>query len=369
MTDPHAISRAPLATSGLLGVFAHPDDETLGAGGLLAAAAAAGVAVDVVTATRGERGEVIPPELAHLAGDPQSLAHEREHEVARALEALGVSAHRFLDTEPGLAARRPARFTDSGMAWVRPGVAGPGSESQGDAFTAVPVDVAARLLAAIIRRARPQVIVTEEPDGGYGHPDHVHVHQVTMRAVELAADARPVEDDDDPLTDLAPWFVPVVGWIVEPEDRYRAALRWLETMVDHDPQFGARGDVLGTASPDRELPSLVAPDHLVDLTIDVKPVMAPVLAALRAHRTQVQSVRTLDRSRPENRGLPVCGWLAVSNGVLLPWLGTASLRLAPGRDLVIELTDPRTVDGLTRDRLAGTQGIDRLAAFLGGSIA
>src|SRR5690606_41323782 len=66
MSDPHALSHAPLATGGVLGVFAHPDDETLGAGTVLATAAAAGVPTTVVTATRGERGEVIPPELAHL---------------------------------------------------------------------------------------------------------------------------------------------------------------------------------------------------------------------------------------------------------------------------------------------------------------
>ncbi|MFC7404984.1 PIG-L family deacetylase [Georgenia alba] len=369
MTDPHAISKAPLATGGVLGVFAHPDDETLGAGGLLASAAAAGVPVDVVTATRGEAGEVIPPDLAHLTQDPQALAHTREHEIARAVAALGVKAHRFLDTEPGLAGQRPARFTDSGMAWIRPGLAGPAETAGPDAFTKVPVDVAARLLAAMIRRVRPQVVLTEEPDGGYGHPDHVQVHRVTMRAVELAAMDTPTEAEDDPLEGLAPWFVPVVGWIVEPADRYRAALRWLEAMVEHDPQFGHRGDVLGTTSPEHELPSLAVPPEHVDLTIDVKPVLPAVVEALRAHRTQVQAVTVLDRARPENRGLPVCGWHAVSNGVLLPLLGTASLRLAPDRNLVAELTDPRTVDGLTRDRLAGTEGVDRLAAYLGGTLS
>ncbi|WP_248257656.1 PIG-L family deacetylase [Georgenia sp. EYE_87] len=369
MTDLHAISRAPMIPGGLLGVFAHPDDETLGAGGILASAASVGVGVGVVTATRGELGEILTPELAHLADDRPALAHEREHELSRALSALGVRAHRFLDTEPGLAAKRPTHFTDSGMAWIRTGLAGPGTESGADALTSVPVEVAARLLAAVVRRARPQVVITEEAHGSYGHPDHVHLHQVTMRAVELAADAAPTEEVDDPLSDLEPWDVPVVGWIVEPETRFRAALRWLDAMVDRQPQFGTRGDALGTVAADHELPSVVVPDEQVDLTIDVKPVLPAVVQAMQAHRTQVQAVHLLDLTRQENRGLPVCGWFAVSNGILQPLLGTASLRLAPGRDRVEELSDPRTIDGLTRDRLAGTRGTDRLAAFLGGTVA
>jgi len=369
MTDLHAISRAPLTTGGVLGVFAHPDDETLGAGGLLASAASAGVGVGVVTATRGELGEILPTDLATLADDRPALAHEREHELSRALSALGVRAQRFLDTEPGLAERRPTRFTDSGMAWVRPGLAGPGTEAGPDALVSVPVEVAARLLAAVVRRARPQVIVTEEPHGSYGHPDHVQVHQITMRAVELAADASPREEADDPLASSEPWDVPVVGWIVEPEDRFRAALQWLGAMVGRQQQFGLRGDALGTMSADRELPSLVVPPDQVDLTIDVKPVLPAVISAMRAHRSQVQAVHLLDLTQQENRGLPVCGWFAVSNGILQPLLGTASLKLAPGRDRVDELSDPRTVNGLTRDRLAGTRGVNRLAAFLGGSVA
>ncbi|MPV36931.1 PIG-L family deacetylase [Georgenia subflava] len=368
MTDLHAISQAPLPTGGLLGVFAHPDDETLGAGGLLAAAARAGVGVAVVTGNRGELGEVIPAELAHLEDDRPSLAHHREHELARALTALGVRSHRFLDAVPGLAERRARHFTDSGMVWLRHGLAGPGTDAGADAFSAVPVEVAARLLAVLLREARPQMVVTEEPHGGYGHPDHVHAHQVTMRAVELAADASPVDDDDDPLTGLEPWDVPVVGWVVESEERYRAALHWLETRLEHHPQFGTRGDVLATIPATSEMPSMVVPADQVDLTVDITAVLPAVAAAMRAHRSQVQGIHLLDLTQPENRGQAVCGWFAVSNGLLLPILGTASLRLAPGHDRVDELTHLRTIDGLTRDRLTGWTGRDRLAAFVGGTV-
>lgn len=366
MSDPHAISRAELVTGGVVGVFAHPDDETLGAGGLLASAARSGAGAAVVTATRGELGEVIPREQAYLEEDRPALAHTREHELSRALQALGVTAHRFLDTVPGLSDRRPRRFSDSGMAWARPGLAGAGPDAGPDAFISVPVEVAARLLAAPLRRARPQVVLTEEPHGSYGHPDHIHIHQATMRAVELAAEADPVEDD--PLAGLEPWDVPVVAWIVEPEDRFRDALRWLETRLAGHPQFGTRGDVLGTIPSASQMPTLVVPPSQVDLTVSILPVLDAVGAAMRAHRTQVQGVHTLDLTQPENRDQAVAGWFAVSNGLLQPLLPTASVRLAPGYDRVEDLHDVRTVDGLTRDRLAAGTGVDRLATFLGAPV-
>src|SRR5690625_7702308 len=94
----------------LLAVFAHPDDETIGAGGLLAMAVAAGVDVSVVTCTRGERGEVIPADLAALAGDPQGVAAHRERALSTALALLGVQRHMFLGHVPGLPWARPDRF-------------------------------------------------------------------------------------------------------------------------------------------------------------------------------------------------------------------------------------------------------------------
>ncbi|UNX55668.1 PIG-L family deacetylase [Georgenia sp. TF02-10] len=362
--------QAPLPTGGLLGVFAHPDDETLGAGGLLAMAARAGVGVAVVTGTRGERGQVIPADLAHLAGNGLALARRRERELAHALHALGVTAHRFLDALPGLTGQRPARFTDSGMVGARMGMAEPAADAGPSALAAVPLDVPARLLAAVVRSSRPQVVITEEPGGGYGHPDHVRIHEITMAAVALAADAPPQPDDaEDPLTGLAPWRVPVVGWLVESEPRYRDALHWLETTVREHPQFGVRGDALATFPADADLPSLVRDPAEVDLTVDVTPALAQIATAMRAHRTQVQSVRVLDLGLAENRGLPACGWFAVSNGLLLPVLDTTSLQLAPGHDRTDELQATREVDGLARDRLGARRGTDRLAAFLGAEVA
>ncbi|WP_255449014.1 PIG-L family deacetylase [Cellulomonas sp. JZ18] len=101
-------------TGGLVAVHAHPDDESLATGALLATWAAAGLPVAVVTATRGERGEVIGERWAHLEGDGPALAAHRVEELRAALAALGVRDHVFLDEVAGT----DRRYEDSGMAWV-----------------------------------------------------------------------------------------------------------------------------------------------------------------------------------------------------------------------------------------------------------
>jgi N-acetyl-1-D-myo-inositol-2-amino-2-deoxy-alpha-D-glucopyranoside deacetylase len=163
----------------LLLVHAHPDDETIGNGATMARYAAEGVGVTLVTCTRGEQGEVIPASLADLAPRPgevgRALGRYREGELAAALAALGVRDHRFL-----------GEYVDSGMAYAPDGSVVPAPWSPPDAFALAPVDEVAGLLAAVMREVRPDAVVTYDPNGGYGHPDHVHAHRVTMRAAELA---------------------------------------------------------------------------------------------------------------------------------------------------------------------------------------
>lgn len=304
----------------LLAVFAHPDDETIGAGGLLALAARAGVDVSVVTCTRGERGEVIPPDLAHLADDPDQLALRREAELSAALAELGVHRHLFLDQVPALEGQRPARFRDSGMRWVRPGLAGPAEDAGEDAFSTLDVDLVAHLLAVVIRHVRPTAVLTEEPGGGYGHPDHVHAHRVTTRAVQIAADAA------EPLGGLAPWQAPTVLWVAQEESHMRAALTELaDTLSHHAPRHAPDGTVLTVPDPAGELGSLAAPAAEITASFDVRPVADQVLAALRQHRTQVQAVAPIDGRR-------LVGHLALSNAALLPVLDRVHLRAAPGSD-------------------------------------
>src|SRR5689334_21303821 len=155
----------------MLLVHAHPDDETIGTGATMAKYAAEGAHVALVTCTLGEEGEVIPPELAHLSGD--SLGQHRIGELAAACAALGVTDHRFLGG--------PGRWRDSGMMGT------PQNDRPG-CFWRADLDEATRVLVDVIREVRPQVVVTYDARGGYGHPDHIQAHRVTLAAMASAAD-------------------------------------------------------------------------------------------------------------------------------------------------------------------------------------
>ncbi len=155
----------------VLFVHAHPDDETLATGGLIAELVAHGVEVAVLTATRGEQGEVVPGPLSHLAGTPELTVH-REQEVAAACRALGVSHHAFLGGD-----RRT--YTDSGMRWLdeTETVAGPGDAAGTDSLTsATRADIAADIVT-FAREIDADAIVSYDAHGGYGHPDHVALHE------------------------------------------------------------------------------------------------------------------------------------------------------------------------------------------------
>ncbi|MGW9047134.1 N-acetyl-1-D-myo-inositol-2-amino-2-deoxy-alpha-D-glucopyranoside deacetylase [Streptomyces lydicus] len=172
---PAAAARSSQPARRLLLVHAHPDDESINNGVTMAKYAAEGALVTLVTCTRGEEGEVIPPELAHLAPDrDDTLGPYRVDELAAAMDVLGVTDHRFLGG--------PGRYRDSGMM-------GAPQNQRPDSFWQAPLDEAAAHLVAVIREVRPQVLVTYDPNGGYGHPDHIQAHRVAMRGAELAARA------------------------------------------------------------------------------------------------------------------------------------------------------------------------------------
>lgn len=287
---------------GLLAVHAHPDDETLSTGALLATWAAAGLPVTVVTCTRGEQGEVIGAEPAALEGDGPALAAHREGELTRALAALGVVDHVFLDhAGPG----QVGRYVDSGMAWVGVSQAAASETLPDGAFARVDLDEAAGRLAAVIRERRPDVVVGYEPGGGYGHPDHVRAHEVMHRAVTLAAEADPAAEGHT---------VPVLLWSVVEEARLRRGYRAVA---------GRAVDGLDAPDPDGPLPSgtVTRPD----LAVDVVPLLPAVLGALRAHATQVQAVQ------PGPGTGEVLASYALSDGVVKPLLATETYRFAPDR--------------------------------------
>jgi N-acetyl-1-D-myo-inositol-2-amino-2-deoxy-alpha-D-glucopyranoside deacetylase len=158
----------------ILLVHAHPDDETIGTGATMAKYAAEGVRVTLVTCTLGEEGEVLVPALAELAADKaDQLGGWRIHELDEACKALGVQDHRFLGGT--------GHYRDSGMMDT------PANDNP-RCFWRAGVDEAAGHLIEVIREVRPQVVVTYDDFGAYGHPDHIQAHRVTVRAVEQTRD-------------------------------------------------------------------------------------------------------------------------------------------------------------------------------------
>ena len=149
----------------MLALLAHPDDEAFPVGGALAAHAARGVTIRLVTATLGEEGEIRQPGAATR----ETLPSVRRFELACAVRALGLSSHRVLD------------YRDSGMA-------GDPANEHPLAFVKAPALEVVERLVAEIRRFRPQVVLTFEPGGLYGHPDHIAISNHATEAFRLAAD-------------------------------------------------------------------------------------------------------------------------------------------------------------------------------------
>jgi N-acetyl-1-D-myo-inositol-2-amino-2-deoxy-alpha-D-glucopyranoside deacetylase len=210
----------------LLLVHAHPDDESIGTGGTMARYAAEGAQVTLVTCTLGELGEIIPPDLAHLGADEQDrLGPYRVGELDAACAALGVADHRFLGG--------PGRWRDSGMM---------GTEGNDDprCFWRADLDQAADALLAVIREVRPQVLVTYDANGFYGHPDHIQAHRVAWRAFERAQQA-----GDSGLTRFYATAAPDSEQVTTEIDatayldRKQAAMRAHATQITVDPPFFA----------------------------------------------------------------------------------------------------------------------------------
>ncbi|MFG1931112.1 N-acetyl-1-D-myo-inositol-2-amino-2-deoxy-alpha-D-glucopyranoside deacetylase [Mycobacterium sp. NPDC048908] len=259
----------PQETPRLLFVHAHPDDETLTTGATIAHYVALGAEVHVVTCTLGEEGEVIGDRYAKLAVDAaDQLGGYRIGELSTALRALGVAEPIFLGGA--------GRWRDSGMAGTPP--------RHWQRFVDANTDEAVGELVTLIRQLRPHVVVTYDSKGGYGHPDHIHAHEVTMAAV-AASGAEKFAG--------APWTVPKVYWTVISTSAMAEGLKalgdapagWLRVSIDDVP-FGY-------------------PDDAIDAVIDVPDQLPAKVAALRAHATQVTVA-------PDGRSC------ALSNNIALP---------------------------------------------------
>ena len=196
----------------LLLVHAHPDDESIGQGATMARYVAEGAGVTLVTCTAGEMGEILVPELVHLAADQEDkLGEHRKGEIADAMKVLGVTDHRWLG---GF-----RTYRDSGMKWHEDGNAIAADEDARQRFWHADLTEAADHLVRVIREVQPQVLVTYDQFGGYGHPDHIQAHRVAMYAAQLAAVPSYCRELGEP------WDIAKIYWGAMSETRMRESLR------------------------------------------------------------------------------------------------------------------------------------------------
>jgi len=238
----------------MLLVHADPDDESIGTGATMAKYAAEGAGVTLVTCTLGELGEVIPPELAHLAADADGgLGEYRIGELAAACAALGVTDHRFLGG--------PGRWRDSGMMGL------PSNDAPG-CFWQADVDEAAGDLLSVIREIRPQVLISYDSNGFYGHPDHIQAHRVARRAFELAGGL------------VSKFYATAL-----PRSVLAGAVEAMRQRQQDGNFPGGGPDFRNVESVD-DFPCGV-PDEDVTTEIDATAYLDQKLAAMRAHATQI----------------------------------------------------------------------------------
>jgi N-acetyl-1-D-myo-inositol-2-amino-2-deoxy-alpha-D-glucopyranoside deacetylase len=241
----------------LMFVHAHPDDEVIGTGITMARYARDGHGVTLVTCTLGEEGEVLVPELAHLAADADdALGPQRADELSAAMAALGVTDHVRLGGD--------GRYRDSGMM-------GTAANDAPQAFWRADLTEAAAPMAELIRARRPHVLVTYDDFGGYGHPDHIQAHRVAMYGAQLAAapSFRPELGDA--------WSVAKIYWTAFPQSSIERSRTYFAEAGLIDPLADEPEDGTPWACPDEWVTSAVTDVSLVEAK----------KAALLAHRTQI----------------------------------------------------------------------------------
>ena len=256
------------AAKRLLLVHAHPDDETINNGVTMAKYAASGAQVTLVTCTRGEEGEVLVTELANLASDKDDkLGEHREVELKDAMAQLGINDFRFLGAPN-------KKWRDSGMM-------GTTQNERGDVFWQADLDEASYELVKIILEIKPQVLITYDEFGGYGHPDHIKAHRVAMRATELATEQG--------------WRISKIYWNTMPRSVIQMGIEKMK-------EVGS--DFFGAESAD-DLP-FAKPDELVTTVVNAPEYVPQKLEAMKAHATQI-SVDGPFFALSNNLGLSVWG--------------------------------------------------------------
>lgn len=246
-----------MSTKRLLGVFAHPDDEGTMSGALLQYSTL-GVETGLVCATRGEEGEIADPALA----TPENLGQVREGEMRAAAEVLGVHNLWFLD------------YRDSGMA-------GTPENANPRAFAQVRSADAVGKLVGIIREFRPQVLVTFDETGGYGHPDHIAIYRHTTSAFHAAADAVQYPE-------LGPAHsVAKLYYTSFPRSALQAMGEWMQSQQYEGSFSGLDPEKLGL------------PDELVNVWLNVEQWQTTKDRSWAMHRTQMDPNNLMAQLPPE----------------------------------------------------------------------
>jgi N-acetyl-1-D-myo-inositol-2-amino-2-deoxy-alpha-D-glucopyranoside deacetylase len=246
------VEPSAIAHRRLLAVHAHPDDEAITTGGLLATCAEAGIITCLVSCTDGRYGPV-NPELG-LTLTPDQLAEMRASELETASKILAVSEVRRLG------------YHDSGMT-------GSSNNLAPRAFWAQHMHTLVGRLVAILRDFRPHVAVTYDPFGCTGHPDHIQAHRVTILAIEAAAEQRPFPHVG------RPWQVMQLFYPVYP-------LSVLQSLIEGQLRDGHPHPFEGKTADEV---NYSRPDDYVTHRVDIRPVYQRKKDALHAHRTQVGS--------------------------------------------------------------------------------
>ncbi|NDI10516.1 MAG: N-acetyl-1-D-myo-inositol-2-amino-2-deoxy-alpha-D-glucopyranoside deacetylase [Actinobacteria bacterium] len=232
----------------LMLVHAHPDDETINNGVTMAHYVRKGHHVTLVTCTRGEEGEVLVPELSHLAsGAEDKLGEHRVGELADAMAVLGV-------TDFGFLGEGSVRYRDSGMMGTPP-------NEREDCFWKADLDSAASVLAKEMLAKKPDVLITYDEFGGYGHPDHIKAHQIAMRAAEMIRNE---------------WEIRKIYWNTIPISVIEAGISAMKE-VGSDFWGVEKAEDFPFAKPDELVTTVVSNEELVDLK----------MAAMKAHATQI----------------------------------------------------------------------------------
>jgi len=292
----------------LLLVHAHPDDESINQGATMAKYVAEGRGVTLVSCTAGELGEILVPELEHLS--PEELAEHRRGELDAAMRELGVTDHRYLG---GF-----GTYRDSGMKWHADGHAVAADDVHENAFWHADLTQASDHLVQVIREVRPQVLVTYDQFGGYGHPDHIQAHRVAMYAAQLAAVPSYRRDLGEA------WDIAKIYWGAMSESRLRAGLRMLREAGDTTSFEGM--------DPEGPLPYFAIKDEDLTAAVDAQEFIDHKMAAMKAHATQI----TTDGP-----------FFALSNNVGSTAWGIEFFRIAKGTP------GPAGADGLETDLFAG----------------